>query len=165
MIDGGERPPERRTPYGVSVDPGDASILVRSFWQVVTYLLGASLVATWIWVWNTQGEIGTLHAVAERLPELVEKANLNRAIIEVNSGHILKLEEMAARGMEDRKDLREQDHDLREAMRNLNDALQALQLDHARLTETVRSLVNPAAAELPQGTRFGDATDRPGRRR
>lgn len=110
-----------------ALPPVTPEALVRSLWQVAVYVMGALLVGSWIWVWNTNNALRDLQATLARLPEVVLRAEANRTVIDSYSERIAKLEESSRLSRDDRGRLHDQGHELRVALEEIRAALSSLQ--------------------------------------
>lgn len=111
--------------------PQPSAVLVRSLWQVLVYVLGTVLVASWVWVWQTNNTLRDQQAALMRMPEIMLRAEANRSVIDVYAVRITKLEEAAQRARDDRQATRL-------AMSGLTAKLHELQIDHGRMLEILR---------------------------
>lgn len=116
--------------------------MVRSLWQVLVYVMGAMLVGSWIWVWQTNNTLHDQQAALLRMPEIMLRAEANRSVIDIYAVRITKLEESAQRSRDDGQALRL-------AMSGLTAKLHELQVDHGRILEILRMSGSPAAPRPP----------------
>lgn len=114
------------------------AILVRSLWQVVTYILGAMLVGSWVWVWNTNNALRDLQAALARVPEVMLRAEANRTVIDSYAARLAQLEESTRSARDDRENLRRQVIELRLAVSGITASVGALRIDHGRIADILR---------------------------
>lgn len=116
-----------------TVPAPENSILIRSLWQVLVYVLGAMLVGSWLWVWNTTSTLHELQTALARMPEVVLRAEANRSVIDAYSVRLARLEEASQLSRDDRATLHRENAELRQAVAALGAAVNTLRIEHGQI--------------------------------
>lgn len=110
------------------------------FWQVLTTVTGAGVVALWVWVWNTSVAIRDIANFKDTLIAHDVRINGNRTSIEFTEQEIALLKVNLQYLQGDRENIKLALRDMQVDFKDFNAVHQEIIVSLTRLTETVKQL-------------------------